>query len=156
MAGFAISSVVITNEELREKFKKIHSKIHFAQGSTLSHVAYEAAYKHGDVWLSELQEHLYKNHTMLKELCDRFPNLINLVPIEATYLAWLDCRNMRIRDKELREFFINEAKLGLNAGISFGRAGSGFMRLNFGVSSAKMSLIISQLESALKNRGKDG
>ncbi|WP_373073323.1 PatB family C-S lyase [Sulfurimonas sp.] len=156
MAGFSISTVVITNKKLREKFQEVHKKIHFAEGTTLSHVAFEAAYKHGDLWLSELQEHLYKNYTMLKELCDKYPSLIKLTPIEATYLAWLDCKNISKSDKEIREFFINEAKLGLNSGISFGRAGSGFMRLNFGVSSAKMSKIISQLETAFRNRGKNG
>jgi cystathionine beta-lyase len=77
---------------------------------------------------------------------------MKLTPIEGTYLAWLDCRGMEMSDKELREFFVTEAKLGLNAGISFGREGSGFMRLNFAVPSDKMSLIISQLDIALEKR----
>ncbi|MCW8837732.1 MAG: PatB family C-S lyase [Thiovulaceae bacterium] len=156
MAGFAISTVLITNENLREQFAKAHSKVHFAEGSSLSHEAFEAAYKNGDMWLSDLKEHLYRNYTLLKELCDRYPELIKIIPIEATYLAWLDCRGMGLRDRHLRDFFVKEAKLGLNAGISFGKAGSGFMRLNFALDSDKMSKIIRQLESALKNRKNNG
>lgn len=156
MAGFAISSVAIANEKLREKFKDEHSKIHFAEGSTLSHVAYEAAYKNGDAWLEDLKVHLYENYIYLDELCKKYPQFIKVVPIEATYLAWLDCRAMGLRDKQLREFFIKEAKLGLNAGISFGKAGSGFMRLNFAISSAKMSKIISRLGTALEKKEKNG
>jgi len=150
MAGFAMSSVVITNEDLKKRFREVYERIHFAQGCTLSHVAFESAYTNGKDWLEDLKIHLQKNYNDLKELCDKFPNKIKCTPIEATYLAWLDCKGMELRDKELREFFINEAKLGLNAGISFGREGSGFMRLNFAVSSAKMSEVIMRLESALK------
>jgi len=152
MAGFAMSSVVIQNEVLREKFKEVYNRVHFAQGSVLSHVAYEAAYKYGKPWLEDLKVHLYGNYKMLQEVCEKYPRVIKVTPIEATYLAWLDCKGMELRDKDLRTFFVGEAKLGLNAGISFGREGSGFMRLNFALSRAKMSQIIQQLENALENR----
>ncbi len=152
MAGFSMSSIIIENENLKKKFSKVYKQIHFAQGATLSHVAFESAYTNGDGWLKELKSHLYSNYILLKNLCLRFPHAIKITPIEATYLAWLDCRAMNLSDKKLRNFFIKEAKLGLNAGLSFGREGSGFMRLNFAVSSAKMSQIVLQLESALKNR----
>ena len=149
MAGFAMSSVVIPNKNLREKFLKVYDRVHFAQGSTLSHVAFESAYSNGKAWLEDLKIHLYGNYEMLKRVCEKYPDLIKLTPIEATYLAWLDCRGMELRDRALREFFVNEAKMGLNAGISFGREGSGFMRLNFAVSRVKMSEVVELLESAL-------
>ncbi|MDO9266808.1 MAG: PatB family C-S lyase [Sulfurimonas sp.] len=150
MAGFAISSVAIPNKDLRDRFLKVYNRIHFANGSTLSHVAFEAAYKEGKIWLEELKTHLFKNYQMLKKLSEKFPHLIKLTPIEATYLAWLDCRGLGLRDKELRDFFVHEAGLGLSAGISFGREGSGFMRLNFAISSAKMSQLIEKLQKALQ------
>ncbi|MFA5454561.1 MAG: pyridoxal phosphate-dependent aminotransferase [Sulfurimonas sp.] len=150
MAGFAISSVAVPNKELHEKFLKVYNRIHFANGSSLSHVAFETAYKEGKIWLEELKIHLEKNYYMLKELCEKFPHLIKLTPIEGTYLAWLDCRLLGLRDKELRDFFVQEAGLGLSAGISFGREGSGFMRLNFAVSSAKMLQVIEKLKKALQ------
>ena len=149
MAGFAMSSVAIPNEILREKFSKIYSRIHFANGSTLSHVACEAAYKEGKEWLEELKNHLYKNFSMLDELCKKFGHYIKLTPIEGTYLAWLDCRGLEFGDRELRDFFIHKVGLGLSAGISFGREGSGFMRLNFAISSTKMLEVIKKLDEAL-------
>jgi cystathionine beta-lyase len=150
MAGFAMSSVAITDKKLKAKFKKAYDKVHFAQGAVLSHVAFESAYRHGEEWLEDLKKHLYANYEMLKKSTLKYPHLIKITPIEATYLAWLDCRGMGLSDRVLREFFIKEAKLGLNAGLSFGREGSGFMRLNFALSYAKMSQIIQRLEKALK------
>ena len=149
MAGFAISTIAIPNDKLKEKFLKVYKRIHFADGAALSHVAFEAAYKNGHVWVKELKVHLLKNYNILKELCEKYPHLIKITPIEATYLAWLDCRGMNLRDKELREFFVKDAKLGLNSGISFGREGKGFMRLNFAVSSSKMLQVIKKLDKAL-------
>jgi cystathionine beta-lyase len=149
MAGFAISSVAIPNAGLREKFLKVYKRVHFAQGSVLSHVAFEAAYKEGKIWLEDLKKHLYKNYVMLETLCKQFPEILKITPIEGTYLAWLDCRKMHLSDKELKEFFIFEAKLGLSSGIAFGRQGSGFMRLNFALSHAKMLEAVCLLENAL-------
>ncbi|MBN2815283.1 MAG: PatB family C-S lyase [Campylobacterales bacterium] len=157
MAGFAMSSVVVQNPLLKEKFEKVYKRVHFAGGNALSHVAFERAYKEGDLWLEELKIHLWNNYETLCELSEEYKELIQIIPLEATYLAWLDCRGMELKDKELRDFFVEEAKLGLNAGISFGREGSGFMRLNFAVSSAKMSLIIERLRNALETlRNKRG
>ena len=152
MAGFAMSSVAIANEMLRTRFKEVYDKVHFAQGNVLSHAAFEAAYREGEAWLEALLPHLRKNYTQLYELSLRYIHAMKITPIEGTYLAWLDCREMGFNDKQLRDFFVHEAKLGLNAGISFGREGSGFMRLNFAVPSDKMSRIISQLHVALEKR----
>ncbi len=151
MAGFAMSSVVIQNKKLKERFLEVYNRIHFAQGNVLSHVAFERAYNDGSLWLEELKQHLYKNYEKLCAVCQKY-GVIKVTPIEATYLAWLDCSGMGLRDKELREFFIQEAKLGLNAGLSFGRSGSKFMRLNFAVSDDKMSQVLELLENALEKK----
>jgi len=152
MAGFAMSSIIISDDKLREKFLQTYHKIHFAEGSSLSHIAFKSAYKNGDSWLQELQQHLYNNYMLLKSFCNKYDGLIKITPIEATYLAWLDCSGMGLSDRELRKFFIEEAKLGLNAGLSFSREGSGFMRLNFAISLDKMLKVIKQLENAFEER----
>ncbi|MDD3061072.1 MAG: PatB family C-S lyase [Sulfurimonas sp.] len=152
MAGFAMSSVAIPNKNLQEKFRKVYDKIHFAQGNVLSHVAFESAYKEGNIWLEDLMEHLRCNAALLERLCRKYAHVIQLTSLEGTYLAWLDCREMQFGDRELKEFFINEAKLGLSPGLSFGREGSGYMRLNFALSHAKMLEVISLLQNALERR----
>ena len=150
LAGTAMSSVNISNNELKEKFLEVYNKHHFADGSVLSHVAFQSAYTHGKQWLEELKIHLYKNYEMLQNLCEKYPEKLKLTPIEATYLAWIDCRGMNLSDRKLRDFFVKEAKLGLNPGLGFGSNGSGFMRLNFAVSVEKMQEVIKRLDEALK------
>ena len=149
LAGFAISTVAIPNQNLRERFKAVYDTIHFAQGTTLGHVAFESAYRHGEEWLGELKIHLLKNIGLLREVCRKHPDKLSFYKPEGTYLAWLECSKMGLGDKELRDFFVNEAKLGLSAGISFSKEGSGFMRLNFAVSTDSMIKAMNQLDNAL-------
>ncbi len=149
MAGFATSSVAIANKELFDRYKKVYDFWHFAQGSVLSHEAVFAAYEQGDEWLRQLREHLLLNYKKLQNVCAKHSHSVRLTPLEGTYLAWLDCSAMKLSDKELREFFTTKAKLGLSAGSSFSKEGSGFMRLNFAVSSDIMDEAIKRLDGAL-------
>ena len=149
MAGFAMSSVVVSDIKLKEQFQKAYDRVHFAQGAVLSHVAFESAYREGREWVVALLDHLESNYKKLHKMLEKYSECIVLTPIEGTYLAWLDCRGLGLKDKALRAFFIEEAKLGLNAGISFGREGSGFMRLNFAISEVAMDRVVKKLDKAL-------
>lgn len=150
MAGFAMSSVAITNRDLRERFLQSYKRVHMGHGSVLSQVAFEAAYREAKEWIDELKVHLWGNYELLEGVCKKHNNIIKPVPIEATYLAWLDCRGLGLKCRGIRDFFIKDAKLGLNAGMSFSREGAGFMRLNFGVSRDEMQEIIKRLDKALR------
>ncbi|MDX9813615.1 MAG: PatB family C-S lyase [Sulfurimonadaceae bacterium] len=148
MAGFAISSVAIANKDLMARYKRVYDFWHFAQGNILSHTAFYSAYKYGDIWLDELKEHLHSNYKKLDELLKNY-DFIKLTPLEGTYLAWLDCRGFGLSDKELREFFVKKCGVGLSAGTSFSKEGSGFMRLNFAISSDAMDEVLIKLKRGL-------
>lgn len=149
MAGFSMSSVAIPNKALRERFLESYRRVHIGYGSVLSQVAFEAAYREGREWLEQLKIHLWGNFELLEEVCKKHKELIKVVPIEATYLAWLDCRGLGLKNSGIRDFFVSDAKLGLNNGLSFEKEGDGFMRLNFGASRDEMQEILKRLDNAL-------
>ena len=150
LASFAMSSVAISNKTLREKYKIIYDRIHFAQGTALGHIAFETAYTQGDIWLEELKIHLQKNIALLEDVCKKHNDKISFIAPQGTYLAWLDCLKMNLSERELREFFVKEAKLGLSPGILFSKEGSGYMRLNFAVSTEIMEEAMKRLNLALE------
>ena len=151
VAGLAISTVAISDEAMRARFEEVYEAIHFAQGTIFGHAGFEAAYREGEAWLDALLVHLAKNAEKLESLLQRYDG-IDFRPPEGTYLAWLDCRGLEFEsDRELRRFFVQKAKLGLSPGISFGREGSGFMRLNFAVPTPVMDDALARLEKALVN-----
>ena len=62
----------------------------------------------------------------------RYVPRIRAIHPEASFLVWLDCRGLGLRQEELPRQYIDEARLALNDGALFGREGEGFMRLNVG------------------------
>lgn len=150
MAGFSISTVCIPSDRLRKAFQNETGHIHWGEGAVLSHAAFEAAYKHGEEWYQRLLEQLVQNQNRLIEWSGKYPQ-IKIRPPEGTYLAWMDCRALAMGDHELRDFFAQKAGLGLSPGLSFGKEGSGFMRLNFAHSPAVIDQALEKLSQALEN-----
>jgi len=68
---------------------------------------------------------------------------------EATYLIWLDCRELGMTDSQLRDFFIKDCKVGMSPGMVFGEGGSGFMRLNIGTHRAAIEQILLSIAKAI-------
>jgi len=67
-------------------------------------------------------------------------------------LMWLDCRALGLDDTGLKRFFVQQAGVGMNPGMSFGDNGSGFMRLNIGCPRATLEQVIERIQAALSAR----
>ena len=147
MAGLDTSSVIISNEKLRAKYQDFLKKIHINSGNLFGAVACQAGYTYGDQWLDELMIYIQKNYRKLKSALEDFETL-NLMPLEATYLAWIDFRKTKMPDNEIKECLINKAKLGFSHGPVFGSGGEGFQRINL----AAPSLMIEQAILKLKEQ----
>jgi cystathionine beta-lyase len=74
---------------------------------------------------------------------------IRLHPPEATYLAWLDCRDLALEPSPY-EFFLQRARVALSDGPSFGAPGRGFVRINFATSSAILEDALGRMATALR------
>jgi cystathionine beta-lyase len=155
LAGVATSTVVIPNKKMKEKFKKVYYGFHLADGNIVGHISFTSAYKKGKAWRDGLMDHLQNNIDKLNIMLEKHQDKITMKKPEGTYLVWLNCKKMDLSDKELREFFIKEAKLGLSPGVSFGKEGTGYMRLNIAVPKAQMQIAINRIDKALKNFAKD-
>lgn len=130
LAGIKNSMVFIKNPELKKRFTTQQEKTEQSQINTFGLIGTEAAYREGEVWLTDLLTYLQEN---LSFACDYFrdqmPKLKVLQP-EGTYLLWLDFSAFQLSDKQLQEKLINEAGVVLNPGITFGPGGTQHMRFN--------------------------
>ncbi|MEA2050913.1 MAG: PatB family C-S lyase [Campylobacterota bacterium] len=151
LAGIATSTVVIQNKELQKLFQKSYDAIHLAQGNVFGHIAFYSAYKNGQEWRDGVVKYIESNIIKLSQMLKKHKNIIRFKKPQGTYLVWLDCSGMNLKDKKLREFFIKDAKLGLSAGTSFGKEGSLYMRINVAVPTAIMDEAIKRLDNALAN-----
>ena len=101
--------------------------------------------------LDGLKDYLASNITYVQKFLKEHNIPIKAVATEATYLMWLDCKALGYSHEELIDFFVYKAKLGLNDGESFGKAGEGFMRLNIGTSKAVLEVAMQRLLSAYRS-----
>ncbi|MEA3523596.1 MAG: PatB family C-S lyase [Campylobacterota bacterium] len=150
LAGLAISTLVIADKIMHNDFEKVYKAVHFAEGTVFGHVAFESAYKQGDIWIDELMQYLSYNIQLLEDMLKKHPNTLTCKHPQGTYLLWIDCRALGLSDKALRELFIKKGKLGLSPGTSFGKEGSGFMRMNIAVPLETMQEALKRLHQILE------
>lgn len=86
---------------------------------------------------------------LLNAVQTRLPGVVMHAP-QGTYLAWLDCSALGLDDPQ--RFFLEQARVGLSAGIEFGDDSQQFVRLNFGCPRAMLEEGIARLERSLRHR----
>ncbi len=151
IAGIVSAYAIAENCSLRRKFYEIFKRYSLTQPTPISLCATVAAYNQSDEWLKEVLLYLKENLEYIKSQLKNMPH-IKAMPIESTFLLWLDCKSLNLSDKQLEEFFIKKAKLGLNTGVSFGSGGEGFMRLNFATPRVVLKQAMEQLKVAYEKR----
>lgn len=151
LAGLSTSSVVISDNKLREKFRKQIDSLHISGGNIFGTEASIAAYSKGEEWLGQLLDYIAKNVKLVVEKLNSDDLPLKAVIPEATYMIWLDCRKMKMDGKELNEFFINKAGIGMNEGSMFGPGGEGYMRMNLACPTSILEKALDKIVKAINN-----
>lgn len=149
LAGLSTSSVIISDPLLREKFRKSLESLHIGNGNIFGTVASAAAYSKGHEWVDALNSYIARNVSLVTGSFGNPGSPIKPVSPEATYMVWLDCRDMGMNGSELSDFFVREAAVGMNEGSVFGPGGEGFMRMNLGTTASVVTRALGQIENAL-------
>ena len=117
----------------------------------LAVVAHIAAYQEGARWLDELRTYLQSNlHYVADTLNHEFAQL-NWQPPQSTYLAWIDLRPLGIDDHALQKALIEQQKVAIMPGYTYGEEGNGFVRLNAGCPRVKLEEGVKRLIGAIKS-----
>jgi len=149
LAGLSTSSVIIKNPVLRKSFNRIVDNLHVGNGNIFGNTASIAAYANGHKWLDALLDYIDNNIEFVKDYCGKMiPEIIPVQP-EATYMIWLDCRRFGMSGKDLQNFFVHKAGVGMNEGSTFGPGGEGFMRMNIGTTHQTVMKAMEQIERAV-------
>lgn len=147
--GLGLSALIIPDAAQRSAMKQAFELLHAGNYNPLSMVAFEAAYRDGDAWLDALMAYLEATRDFVLDFVAREIPRIKIIKPEATYLLWLDCRELGLSDAALRDFFIKQCKVGMNPGTVFGEGGSGFMRMNIGTRRAVIAEALASIRDNL-------
>ena len=150
IAGIISSYAIVPDAKLRETFYGFMSAGEFNCGNIFAYVATEAAYTYGAEWLQQMRNYVWENICFVDNYCKNHLPQIKAYKPQASFLVWLDCRELKLPQAELVELFEKKAGLALNDGAMFGPGGEGYMRLNVGCPRALLSEAMDRLAKALK------
>lgn len=150
LAGLLVSDIIIPNDTIRSAFQEKMKPYYLWPGS-FGTVAQIAAYHECEDWLEELLVYLGDNARYIADfIAERMPQVKYRIP-EATYLAWLDFRDVGMSSDELWDFMLHKARVATDNGVMFGLdgEGDGFQRLNFACPRAQLTEALNRIADAL-------
>lgn len=151
MPGLCSSYAVIKDPDILERFRNFMDAGEFDSGNIFAAACCAACYEKGDAWLDEVLEYINGNILYVNDFLSKYIPRITMLEIQASYLAFLDCRNLGLSQTELVSLFIDKAGLFLNDGSMFGPEGVGFMRMNLGCPRSVLKNALLKLKSAVES-----
>lgn len=163
IAAIISSFAIVPNQTLRQRFFRWLSTNEFNEPHIFAPIATVAAFKHGEEWRQQLLNYIENNIRFTEQFFnDHIPD-IRVIRPEASFLIWLDCRQLGLSHDALQDLFINEAHLALNDGEIFDTPlnpygplhhehciSAGFMRLNVGTPRVILHQALKQLAAAVR------
>ena len=150
LAGLQTSNLIIPNAKYRKVYRASLELTGIHHPNVFGITALEAAYRHGWDWLNQLMNYLKGNLEFLMSFLAQELPQIEAVRPEGTYLVWLDFRKLAMESKDLQEFLVHKAGVGLNAGYLFGPGGEGFARINIACSLEVLEEGLRRIKAAVK------
>lgn len=151
IAGIVSSYAIVPNEEIRKKFYGWLVANEFDEPTLFAPIATIAAFRHGEDYRQQMLSYIEDNIRFVEDFCrDHIPGIRPLRP-QASFLVWLNCRDLHLTHEQLLDLFIDKAHLALNDGEMFGPGGEGFMRLNVASPRSVISQALEQLAEAVRN-----
>ncbi len=144
------SYAIIPNVKIQEDFENITRYRDFVNSpSVLNIIATITAYTECDEWLDDLILHLKSNRDYIVEYLNEHIPKITMIPPQGTYLGWLDYSKLQIESTVFQHHLINEGKVGIMDGLTYGVEGDQFLRINFACSREKLTEGLDRLKSTV-------
>ena len=129
IAGAHSGNVIISNPNLRQKFSQRIKALGISPNSFGLFMATAAYSPEGAQWLDELLHYIDGNRVIFDREVNRIPGLSSM-PLEGTYLAWVDFSGTGMEEEEFIYRVQEKAKIAVNHGSTFGTGGEKFLRFN--------------------------
>lgn len=149
IAGIVSSYALVPDSRIREKFYSFLEAGELNAGTIFAFTATKAAYTYGAEWLQQMRSYVIENVNFVDEYLKKNIPQIKVYRPQASFLVWLDCRELKLIQPELVQLFEDKAGLALNDGTMFGKEGEGFMRLNIGCPRSILNQALESLKKAI-------
>jgi cysteine-S-conjugate beta-lyase len=147
IAGTHSGNVIIADPALRARFATRMNAMGISPNSFGMHMATAAYSPEGAAWVDDLMRYLDGNRRLFDDGVNAIPGLRSM-PLEATYLAWVDFSATGMDPAEFIDRVEKTAKIATNHGTSFGTGGEMFLRFNLACPRALVAEAVDRLQKA--------
>lgn len=144
LAALSQSTMIIKDAKLRQTFDEYARTTINAEPSLFGMTALEAGYTYGEAWLSNIKEVIQRNYRVLQSRLQKSAPEIVVYPLEGTYLALLDVRQI-LNSRSVKQYIQDECGLAIDYGEWFGADYEGFIRINLATTPENIGLAIDQM-----------
>lgn len=147
IAGGHTGNVIIADPDLRKRFADRMMAMGISPNSFGVIMATAAYSPEGAAWVDALTGYLDGNRKLFDEGIRSIPGLSSM-PLEATYLAWVDFAGTGMASTEFVNRVQKGAKIATNYGAAFGKGGESFLRFNLATPRATVAKAVERLQQA--------
>ncbi|MBR1928047.1 MAG: aminotransferase class I/II-fold pyridoxal phosphate-dependent enzyme [Bacteroidales bacterium] len=141
---------IIPDETKREKYLGCLRNAKLNEASIMTIEATIAAYRKDTTWLESLKRYIEGNIFRVEKFVATHDIGIKSIRPQASFLMWMDCRELGLPQETLMERFIKDAKVIPSDGSSYGPGGEGFVRLNVGCPVSVLDKALERMAEAFR------
>lgn len=150
IAGLQVANIICRNAEWRRRINRAININEVCDLNPFGPVALKAAYNESEDWIDELNQYLWDNYQALSNFVAQNIPQWKVMPLEGTYLVWVDvslcCDNVTAYTDKLMQ----EAKVWLNPGTMYGaESGKGYVRINIACPRSRMMEALQRLSTVV-------
>lgn len=150
--GIQASFTVIPDDAKKARFESRLNSLNLTMPNFFVPAAVKACYGYGEEWLDQVLQYIEGNKNYaLDYISGNMPQLQPMVP-EATYLLWVDCRELGLTVEELKELMYQKAGVAFSEGSVYGEEGAGFIRINLACPRATLTEALIRFKKAITEK----
>lgn len=151
LAGVPAATLSVADPKRREELFQVMQASFMLNANYFGRLALEVAYASCDEWLDALTPYVRENVNLVSEVAaNALPGVFPMRP-DASFLVWLDARELDAKLGGVHRFFVERAGVNLYDGRVYGPGGEGFIRLNVGCPRSVLAEALERMASALRS-----
>ena len=147
LAGMHTGNVIIADPDLRKAFEARMGALGISPNAFGKHMVPAAYSAEGAAWVDALMDYVDGNRKIFDEGINAIPGLSSM-PLEGTYLSWVDFANTGMAATEVQRRVLKEAKIAVNLGETFGKGGDTFQRFNLATQRSRVIEAVDRMQKA--------
>ena len=149
IAGLQAADIIVRRDDYRAAIDRAININETCDISPMGVASHIAAYNHGEPWLEELNRYIKANYDLLCERFRRDLPQVGVMPLEGTYLVWVDIRGTGLTSDDVTARLLDKGRVQVNSGSMYGDAGEGYIRINIATQRARLLDGLDRIVTAL-------